>query len=428
MPLTICEILDQYLPHAPDTSWYRGADIPPKKLANAIGKYAPVDESETILALADGTVWKSAKEGVVLTDQKIYSRTIGGNFSLRWSEISEAVRVGGFPSYSLTITTHSQERHHISTACFDAQQKKLIEFFNGVAEAFVQEKEVFGQGKMVSLESGSANEPILAAEIVTSQIPPNDTTYRYPPKTSVSTKELNSRLKWMELCLDAPRGDVSQNLETALQDQNEQAIVKGFCQYIGFNKRLVNGFFVLTNRRMKLFSIESGAKIVFVETSKRLLGKLPVPFIDLLLGFFIFTIPGAILAALRGGKAAAVKRSLEIPTEKLLANECALRSVGEHSWEEMGDVIGEVHIGTGVWTSFNFLNRAFGVSFLPTKMSGAFKCPKDVVLEAGENVESIEQAVRLCRPVLQSRGLEIQIDENKICISNRVADRRAVAA
>jgi len=61
MPLTICEILDQYLPHAPDTSWYRGADIPPKKLANAIGKYAPVDESETILALADGTVLEIGK-------------------------------------------------------------------------------------------------------------------------------------------------------------------------------------------------------------------------------------------------------------------------------------------------------------------------------------------------------------------------------
>ena len=51
---------------------YVHPEIPPKKLQNARNVFAPVADREAVLGLADGTVFGSAKEGLVLTVRRLY--------------------------------------------------------------------------------------------------------------------------------------------------------------------------------------------------------------------------------------------------------------------------------------------------------------------------------------------------------------------
>lgn len=62
--------------------------IPPKKLKNAISTYAPQVSPEDVLLLYDGTVFGSAKDGLLLTAEAVYWRTGSSDPErLRYAEI-----------------------------------------------------------------------------------------------------------------------------------------------------------------------------------------------------------------------------------------------------------------------------------------------------------------------------------------------------
>ena len=50
--------------------------IPPKKLKNAVKGYAPDATRDTVIALCDSTVFGSAKEGFLLTTERLYGKQI----------------------------------------------------------------------------------------------------------------------------------------------------------------------------------------------------------------------------------------------------------------------------------------------------------------------------------------------------------------
>jgi len=65
-----------YLPHAPKHGLYLAPDIPPAKLRGALGDFAGGVAAEDVLALYDGTLLGSAKDGVVfLHDRLIVQNT-----------------------------------------------------------------------------------------------------------------------------------------------------------------------------------------------------------------------------------------------------------------------------------------------------------------------------------------------------------------
>jgi hypothetical protein len=108
-------LLDKLLPHEPEKKWFRSPDIPASELKNAIAIYARGVKEEDVLALADGTVLGSAKEGCLLTREGFYynrtpdqyerhsanHRVWGGG--VKWQEIQKAIAVGGFPYYRLRL-------------------------------------------------------------------------------------------------------------------------------------------------------------------------------------------------------------------------------------------------------------------------------------------------------------------------------------
>lgn len=91
----VVQALNVYLRHHPEGAWYRSEEIPPTKLKNAILKYAKGVSPSSVLALADGTVFGSGKEGLLLTAERLYVKTVEETFSLRLSKIREARAVSG---------------------------------------------------------------------------------------------------------------------------------------------------------------------------------------------------------------------------------------------------------------------------------------------------------------------------------------------
>jgi hypothetical protein len=68
------------LPDIQVTSLYFKPEIPRDKLANAIQEYAPNEGMSTVIVLVDETFWGSAKEGMIITNEKIIlSKTLGGH-------------------------------------------------------------------------------------------------------------------------------------------------------------------------------------------------------------------------------------------------------------------------------------------------------------------------------------------------------------
>ena len=67
------------IPQIQVTSLYFKPNIPQEKLVNAIREYAPDVGMSTAIALLDETFWGNAKEGMIVTNEKIIlSKKFGG--------------------------------------------------------------------------------------------------------------------------------------------------------------------------------------------------------------------------------------------------------------------------------------------------------------------------------------------------------------
>ena len=420
MRAAIQRLLDLYLPENVDSQWFHGSGVPSKKRANAIRTYAQPAIDEKVLAQADGTVFGSAKEGLIITDQTLYAGTLDETFIVPLSEVAGATRKSGFPNYSIQVNTHAGEEHLIATCCFTKEQKKLIEFFNALPSEYAAG---------VPAEEIRIGPPeFLGPELAESTQETFELIQPLPEPKTVTAREINSELRLVEFCVPDECEDIDRHLAELLVSDTEHVIVKGYCKYIGFNKRQVKGLFVVSNRRVRLFSLESGFKLVLVVTTKRLLGKIPFPFLDSIVGFFLFTIPGSLLNALRGGSNHLIAKALATTNEQLLSDECPLRSVKEITWEQLHQVVSEIQIGTGVWTSFNFLNKSFGVSFVPRKLTDVFRGPQDIVLEGTEVIEPLLQLVQSMEGTLREQGIQLEFDDEKQNISLQLNTRLAAAA
>ena len=62
-------LITQFIPHAPRMGLYVTPAIPPKKLQNAIGDYAPEVLPELVLALYDNTWLGNGKDGILFTSK-----------------------------------------------------------------------------------------------------------------------------------------------------------------------------------------------------------------------------------------------------------------------------------------------------------------------------------------------------------------------
>ena len=98
------------------------------------------------------------------------------------------------------------------------------------------------------------------------------------------------------------------------------------------------------------------------------------------------------------------------------------------TWEQLHQVVSEIQIGTGVWTSFNFLNKSFGVSFVPRKLTDVFRGPQDIVLEGTEVIEPLLQLVQSMEGTLREQGIQLEFDDEKQNISLQLNTRLAAAA
>ena len=65
------ELIEQYIPHAPRLGLYRYPHIPDDKLTNALEDYAHTVSADEVVALYDATIFGSAKDGAVLTEERI---------------------------------------------------------------------------------------------------------------------------------------------------------------------------------------------------------------------------------------------------------------------------------------------------------------------------------------------------------------------
>ncbi len=404
--LSVERLLDDHLAHDADASWYRAPDIPTKKLQNALGKYASSASAASVLALGDGTVFGSAKEGVVITADTLFSHTTEETFSVPMQEIESAKKLGGWPGYGVELQCRDGSTHRILTTCFDKNQDDLVAFLNSLAE-----------NNAVPIASP---EPSPVRQFRPLEV--SDSRIGEPPASDVL-----AGLKQIELCQQNGIDDVGALFNEAFRTDAEWPLLKGYCRYVGFNGREVDAVFLLTNRRLLLFSMEMGAKIVFVELTKRLLGKLPIPFFDSIVCFLLFSIPRSIYVALRGGKEQLIAQALGQEEGQLLSANPPLRKVQEFDFAQLAQSVTQVDVGTGVCTGF--LDRKFGVTFAPVKLAKTFSLPKDLILPEHETLEPFERLLHAIRPTLVSVGLDYRLNDDgkKLTIVPAASERRAAA-
>jgi hypothetical protein len=91
-------------------------NIPLKKFQNAVKSYAQaLTEDEIVICLFDETVFGSAKQGFILTDKRLYARTINGVGSAAVENIFEMVCVhqksyseisikAGFDAFTISVS------------------------------------------------------------------------------------------------------------------------------------------------------------------------------------------------------------------------------------------------------------------------------------------------------------------------------------
>jgi hypothetical protein len=69
-------LVEELIPHTPKLGLYVAPHIPPGKLENAIGDYAPDVQIPEALALYDGTLMGSAKDGAIFcADRLVFQNT-----------------------------------------------------------------------------------------------------------------------------------------------------------------------------------------------------------------------------------------------------------------------------------------------------------------------------------------------------------------
>ena len=64
-------LIQELIPHAPHMGLYVAPSIPSSKLRNAVKDYAPGVSPDSVLALYDGTLMGSAKDGILFTDDML---------------------------------------------------------------------------------------------------------------------------------------------------------------------------------------------------------------------------------------------------------------------------------------------------------------------------------------------------------------------
>lgn len=73
---TIISIVENYKVRIKDDAIFFAPEIPPKKLSNALDAYAKEAVFEEILVLIDDTLFGSATEGALITDQHFYAHNL----------------------------------------------------------------------------------------------------------------------------------------------------------------------------------------------------------------------------------------------------------------------------------------------------------------------------------------------------------------
>ena len=398
--------LDNHLAHDADASWYRTPEIPAKKLQNAIGKYASSAPVASVLALGDGTVFGSAKEGIVITVDTLFSHTSEETFSVPLQQIKRAKKLGGWPGYGVELQCRDGSTHKILTTCFDKKQNSLVDFLNSLAE--------------INAESVARQEPPPVKQFKPLEM--SD-----PQVGESPARDVNAGLKQIEVCQQNGIDDVGALFDVGFHTDAEWPLLKGYCRYVGFNGREVDAVVLLTNRRLVLFSMEMGAKIVFVELAKRLLDKVPVPFFDSIVCFFLFSIPRSIYVALRGGKQQLIAQALDQEESQLLSANPPLRKVQEFDFTQLAQSVAQLDVGNCVSTGL--LERRFGVSFVPVKLSKSISLPKDLILPEHDTLVPFEQLLHAVRSTLARIGLDYRLDAEgkKLTIVPAASERRAAA-
>lgn len=395
--LDTAALLNEHLPHSPDAAWYCGAGIPAKKLRNAVRAYGGDLCAEEVRALGDGTVFGSAKEGVLITSSMLYSGTTDGRFAVPLTSIVRAEAKGGWPEYSVEVTCDDGRRHRISTTCFEKQQERLVAFFNGLTQQPVGvSAETAGPNSEGTPPAGEEEPPVSVSMTA------------FQGETSIQA--VNGGLRLLGICPHRDFDDAGSLFDAAMRQDAEIPLLKGYCRYIGFNRRAVDGVFLLSNRRLLLFSMESGPKIFFVEMTKRLLGAVPFPFFDDVCSLLLFSIPRSVYVALRGGRERMIGRALGASDERLLSARPPLRCVQSTPLDGLSQRVSQVTVGSGVWTGI--LSREFGVSFAPVELKGVFQLPKDLILPEYETLEPMERLLYSIRDVLESQGLGYRLDQD----------------
>ncbi len=337
----------------------------------------------------------------------LISGTSDGLFSIPLNSIKRATALGGWPEYSVEVQCQDGSTQKISTTCFDKKRDALIAFLN----SFAHETEETADQETRQGPTSLPDAPV--------------TLRAFQGETSI--RSINAGMRLMGICPHDGFDDVGVLFETALATKNEVPLLKGYCKYVGFNAREVDGLFLITNQRLMLFSMEARAKIVFVEITKRLLGALPVPFLEGVGSFLLFSIPKSIYVALRGGRQKLLTGALSVAASRLMSARPPLRLVQESRFDGLTKSVSEVSVGSGVWTGI--LSREFGLSFAPVELTKTFSVPKDLILPEYETLEPFERLLHAVSDALAKQGIGFRVNagQQRLTLFPAAVERQAAA-
>lgn len=124
----LARLIDKLLPADSAAGWYRLPDIPEKKIANALAKYAKDVKGEEAIGLSDETVFGSAKEGFVIASGGIwYNR--GGYFGqFLWDDIRSVETSKGMLGTWVTVKLEGSRTASIACEKFKPKVQSLVQF------------------------------------------------------------------------------------------------------------------------------------------------------------------------------------------------------------------------------------------------------------------------------------------------------------
>ena len=126
-------LLDELMPHNKSAGWYRGKDIPEKKLNNAIAAYADSVSPRDVLGVADETLLGSGKTGFLVHEGGLAFKTQSGSGHVRWGTVTKAEFAGGVLSSSVTVTSSGPVRTITCAAPCKPLMEPLCKLVNQVA-------------------------------------------------------------------------------------------------------------------------------------------------------------------------------------------------------------------------------------------------------------------------------------------------------